>query len=124
MYLPDTNIIIRALAGEKKEAKFLKMALGEANISISVIVIAEFVVKSDPTSLKIFNQLADHSSIVEVDREVAETAGYYRKKFLRKITRYFMLDCFLAAQAKIHNLILVTNNKSDFPMKDVKIIKP
>jgi len=41
-----------------------------------------------------------------------------------KTKRVHLLDCFLAAQAKINKLTLVTHNKSDFPMKDIKVISP
>lgn len=64
-----------------------------------------------------------NSPILEVNLEVARLAGEYRKKFLKK-KRIQLLDYFLAAQAKLNNLILVTHNKSDFPMKDIKVISP
>lgn len=123
MYLPDTNIFIRALHDIEPEATFLKKIISKRQLIISVIVIAEFYPRANTQELRSFNQLLDDFEIISVNRDSAEIAGNYRKGSLKQ-TRSHLLDCFLAAQAKIHNLTLVTNNKSDFPMKDIKIISP
>ena len=62
--------------------------------------------------------------IVEIDEQTTRTAAKYRKQYSQKSKRIFLIDCFLAAQAKVHNLILVTNNRPDFPMRDIKVIVP
>lgn len=54
---------------------------------------------------------------------VAKVAAEYRKQSF-KTKRVHLLDCFLAAQAKINKLTLVTNNRSDFPMTDIKVVTP
>jgi len=123
-YLPDTNIFIRALYGHEPEAGFLVGEISKNNIAISVIVIGEFYPKAEGAELRSFNKLLDHLSVIPLDSESAKTAGLYRKKYLRKAKKVFLLDCFLAAQAKINNLVLVTNNTTDFPMKDIKVTSP
>lgn len=123
MYLPDTNIFIRALHGIEPEANFLNKIISKRQLAISVIVIAEFYPKANNQELISFNQLSDDVEILLIDREIAEIAGGYRKESLKQ-KRAQLLDCFLAAQAKIHKLTLVTNNKADFPMKDIKTITP
>lgn len=123
MYLPDTNIFIRALHGIEPEANFLNKIISKRQLVISVIVIAEFYPKANNQELKSFNQLLDDIEILLVDREIAGIAGGYRKESLKQ-KRAQLLDCFIAAQAKLNKLTLVTNNKSDFPMKDIKIISP
>lgn len=122
-YLPDTNIFIRAAKGYFPEAEFLSKAIKDKQIMISSIVIGEFLAKAGVKEEKTFENLLSGFSILIVDLEVARIAAKYRKRSL-KTKRVYMLDCFLAAQAKLNNLILVTNNKADFPMKDIKIIAP
>ena len=124
MYLPDTNIFIRALYGSHPEAEFLQKAIQDQKVAVSVVTIAEFYPKAEKDERIIFNQLIEILSVIPVDTQVAKIAGDYRGKYLRKSKKVFLLDCLLAAQAKVHQLILVTNNRQDFPMKDIKVILP
>jgi predicted nucleic acid-binding protein len=125
MYLPDTNIFINAFRNSKPEDSFLEKATAGNNLAISVVVITEFLsgIGENEEVKKDFYKLLDHLKIISVNRDVAEIAGEYRKKSL-KTTKAYLADCFLAAQAKKYNLTLVTNNTSDFPMKDIKIARP
>ena len=122
MYLPDSNIIIRAFKGYEPEASFIRRNIIDRSIKISVIVIAEFLVKANDEQAKRFNSVLEEFGSLPIDERIARAAGEYRKQFLRKTTRTFLLDCYLAAQAKLHNLTIVTNNRKDFPMKDINII--
>lgn len=122
-YLLDTNIFIGAAKGYPAEANFLNKVIKKKQIIISPIVIGEFLANADIQEEESFKELISHFKVLPIDAEVAEVAAYYRKSSL-KITRIHLLDCFLAAQTKIHGLTLVTNNKSDFPMKDIKVISP
>jgi len=122
MFLPDSNIFIRAFHKKEKESAFLNKAIAQNKLAISVVVIAEFLPRALPEELNAFYKLLDTFQIIEIDREIAEKAGQYRKDFIRKTKRIFVVDCFLAAQAKVRNFILVTNNRPDFPMKDIKIV--
>lgn len=123
-YLLDTNIVIRALAGHEPEISFFKNHLSKGALAISVIVIAEFYSKANATEKKIFGRLLNGVEVIGINSQMAKTAGEYRQEFSRKSKRIFLLDCFFAAQAKKYNLTLVTNNKTDFPMKDIKTISP
>ncbi|MBU1940517.1 MAG: PIN domain-containing protein, partial [Candidatus Thermoplasmatota archaeon] len=96
----------------------------KASIVVSVITIGEFYPKAEADEMKAFNKLLNRFPIIPLDFETAKIAGLYRKKYLRKTKKVFLLDCFLAGQAKVHNLTLVTNNTADFPMKDIEIISP
>lgn len=122
-YLPDTNIFIMAAKGYLPEAKFLSNAIRKRQITISVVVAGEFLAKADTKEEKSFERLLSQFNVIPVNLEVARLAAEYRKEGL-KSKRIHMLDCFLAAQAKLNNLILVTNNKADFPMRDIKVIAP
>ena len=124
MYLPDTNIFILAFHSREPEATFLKKHLVKKNIAISVVVIGELYGKANDEEKNAIGQLILELGCLPIDEKIARIAGEYRKQFLRKTKRVFLLDCFLAAQAKINDLTIVTNNKADFPMKDIKVISP
>lgn len=122
-YLPDTNIFIMAAKGYLPEAKFLSGAIKKGQVMISTVVVGEFLAKADAREEKSFERLLSQFNVVSVNLEVARLAAKYRKESLKN-KRIHMLDCFLAAQAKLNNLTLVTNNKTDFPMRDIKVIAP
>lgn len=122
-YLPDTNIFIRAAKGYSPESEFLDKTIQKKQIVISSIVAGEFLAKATDQEEKTFEDLLNALTTLSLDIETAKIAAKYRKESL-KIKRVQMLDCFLAAQAKVSELTLVTNDKSDFPMKDIKIISP
>lgn len=125
MYLADSNIFIRGInGGLRSETTFLQRSILDKKIAISVIVVAEFLVEATDEETKVFNQLLRQFGSLSIDEETAKKAAEYRKQFLRKSKRVFLLDCFLAAQAKLNNFTLVTNNRNDFPMKDIEIISP
>lgn len=124
MYLLDTNIFILGLKGNEKEALLLNKAISKNRLAISVIVMAEFLSKAEGEGKVNFLKLVEKFSVLSIDAQVAQLAADYRKQLLQKTKRVILLDCFLAAQARLNNLILVTNNKADFPMKDIKVVSP
>ena len=123
MYLFDTNVLILAIDAKEPDKSFLKKAISRKKSYISVISIGEFLSQASEEAESKFNNLIRESPILVVDSETAKVAAAYRKKFL-KTRRVQLLDYFLAAQAKLNDLTLVTHNKSDFQMRDIKIITP
>lgn len=123
-YLLDSNVVIRAFQGHKAEAELVANLLDDKAIYFSPIVVSEFLVRATSIEKEELVRMIDESHLLLVDYETAVVAAEYRKRFSRKVRRAYLLDCLIAAQAKIHKLTLVTNNKSDFPMKDIKFISP
>ncbi|MEK7521705.1 MAG: PIN domain-containing protein [Patescibacteria group bacterium] len=123
MYLVDTNVLILGIKGLDPDKNFLSKAVRKGQVLISVVSVAEFLTRASEEAKVKFEKLIDAFPPCGVDLEVARAAASYRGELL-KVKRVQLLDCFLAAQAKVHNLTLVTNNKADFPMKDIKVVSP
>lgn len=121
-YLPDTNIFILGLKNHSPESDILKFSAHK--MALSVVVIAEFYPKASSQDLKIFDVISGKLPILNIDFEIAKQAGLYRKSQFQKKRKSYLNDCFLAAQAKLNNLTIVTNNKSDFQFKDIKVVSP
>lgn len=121
-YLPDTNVFIRAMNGFWPEANFLKKHIKE--LALSVIVIAEVWAKPQGEEKVRLQELIGELDVIGIDIEIAREAGEYRSQMVKRSGRGYLQDCFLAAQAKVHHLTLVTSNKADFPMRDIKVITP
>lgn len=122
-YLIDTNVLILALKSIEPDKTFLKKAISQKRLYVSVISAGEFLSQATREAEEKFNKLIARFPVLSVDLEVARVAASFRKEFLKE-RRIQLLDYFLAAQAKLNNLVLVTHNKPDFPMKDIKVISP
>lgn len=123
MYLLDTNVLILGIKGSEPDRTFLKKVISKKQLYLSVISVSEFLSQASEEAEEKFKALLINFPILSVDLETAKLVAEYRKKYLKK-KRIQLLDYFIAAQAKLNNLTLVTGNISDFPMKDVKVIAP
>lgn len=122
MFLPDTNVFINAFKGMEPDASFITSHIKKKELMVSVIVLAEFETKSTDIQQRMFDKLVKAMGIVGIDEKIARIAGQYRKQEAKRSKRVLLLDCFLAAQARVHRYTLVTHNISDFPMRNIKII--
>lgn len=123
MYLIDTNVLIRAIAGIEPDAAFLKRAIEKGTIALSVITLAEFLTKASRKEQGVVEKLVRTFPLLVVEEQAARIAAASRRRYFRT-SKGKLLDHLMAAQAKLHNLTLVTNNLEDFPMKDIKVISP
>lgn len=123
MYLLDTNVLILAIKGSEPDKNLLKYVISKSKLYLSIISVTEFLSQASEEEEMKFNKLIERFPILYIDLETAKLAAEYRKRFL-KTRRIQLLDYFIAAQAKLHKLTLVTRNIADFPMRDIKIISP
>lgn len=123
MYLIDTNVLILALKSTEPDKSFLKKVISRKKLYLSAVSVGEFLSQATTEAEGKLNKLIAQFLVLPVDLEVARVAASYRKNSLKQ-KRIQLLDYFLAAQAKMYKLTLVTHNKADFPMKDIKVISP
>ena len=122
-YLIDTNVLILAIAGKEPDATFLMRAIEAQSVVLSVITIAEFLTKASRVETTALETLVRAFPIFPIDEKVARRAADMRRQE-RKTSRHNLLDHFMAAQAVLHDCVLVTNNISDFPKKDLRLLTP
>ncbi len=112
--LLDTDIIIDFLRGYTAAIAFIKNHADD--ISISAVSIAELYAgvkgEKEEQELKDFLELFP---ILPVTVEIAEKAGYFKKKY-SKSHRTGLGDSLIGATAIYHNLSLKTLNCKHFPM--------
>jgi len=124
MFLPDTNILIYAVAGREPFATLLTRWVSKNQLVFSVISISEFMVGADLEEKEKLINLVESSNIYDIDYQTAVIAANCRQEFMKKKKKVYLLDCMLAATAKTKNCTLVTVNTDDFPMKDIKLLNP
>jgi predicted nucleic acid-binding protein len=122
--LLDTNVLLEAFWGREPVASRVRSWIENGEIAVSAITVAEIISKAKKEEREKLDLLVSKFGPLPVDEVVAEIAGNYRKEFARKQKRVFLLDCLIAATAKLYNLALATRNVKDYPMKDIEIISP
>lgn len=121
-YLPDTNILIHALAGKDPYQTSVRAWINKNQLVLSSIVIAEFLSNATPDESRSFQKLLTICRTLPVDAAVAQHAAGYRKQFVEKKKKVWLLDCLIAATCKVYDVTLVTADKRDYPMQDMLII--
>lgn len=124
MILPDTNILIAYFSRRESAASLVRQAISKKKVIFSIVAVAEFLTKATKKDSLVMSQLIDEIGLVGLTREIMNLAVMYRKIVLRKTKRVLLLDCFLAATAKIHNATLVTFDRHDYPFSDIAVKQP
>ncbi len=123
-FLPDTNALISYFEGKEPDKNFLTELIAKEELFISPVVVAELRPRTNTDDQKKLNDLIGSGTVIPIDLEIGFMAGQYREQFSKKTKKVYLLDCLIAATCKAHDLALITNNLKDYPMKDIKIIKP
>src|SRR3989344_3312042 len=117
---PDTNVLIAYFGNSPIAGPLLEAYISDRKIILSIVVISEFLVKATIKEEKILREFAKLAPVRNVDWEIADEAVKLRRETLRK-TNIHMLDCFIAATAKISKATLLTFDRRDFPFKGLKL---
>ena len=123
-YLLDTNIVLETIWGKEPVASRVASWIKRGQIVLSPIVVAEIYAKGSQEEKEKLELLIGKFGVLPIDVVTARIAGDYRHRFLRKKKKVFLMDCLIAAAAKLYGLTLVTHNTSDYPMTDINILDP
>lgn len=135
-FLLDTNVISEWVK-PKPNAGVIKWMqdTDEDRIFLSVITLAEIRhgIELLPTGARrqrltdwLDVELPDRfqGRLIEVNRAIADRWGLCMARARRAGITLNPMDAFFAATAKVHNLVLVTRNVSDFREVGIKLINP
>ncbi len=114
-YLLDTNVCIRVLNGTSPELVERLSAHHPSEIGISTIVRAELNFGARKSqrmaeNLTVLGAFLAPFAAVPFDEQAAEDYGVIRSGLERQGTPIGPNDLFIAASAKAHDLVLVSNN--------------
>ena len=121
MFIPDTNVLIHAFLGMEPYASWLVENIKSKKILLSTIVLAEFLSGANEEEEIAIIKLSNIVEVLPIDRKIAQIGGKYRKKYSKKTKKVWLIDCLIAATCKVYGATLVTYDKKDYPMKDIKI---
>ena len=124
-FLLDTTVLISHLRGDEDVAEILLALLQDGHtLCVSCVNIAEIERGVRPREHRAARTLLDRLEFLPTTKEAAERAGRYQATLARRGTTLHLADALVAGTARAHGAILVTDNTGDFPMRDIKVIKP
>jgi len=116
--LVDTDILIDFLRGKERSRDYLISLLEDSTIYCSAITIAEIYAGMKEQEKEKTTELIDSLNIVDINREIAEKAGMYKRNEKKQSLELY--DCVIAATAFVKGAILATGNARHYPMEDIK----
>lgn len=119
LFLPDTNILIYAIKGEKPYAAKVLNWIERKEILISAVVAAEFLSGGNGLERDKFQALIDKFGTAPMDTAVARIAAEYKIKLAKRKPKLRLPDGLIAATCKLYGATLVTQDKHDYPMTDI-----
>ena len=117
-YLIDTNILIYYFNGLIEDNKVHKIIKDSFNISIisKIEFLSWKVLKESNFLNEKANEFVSYANIYNLNDYVVNETILLRQNYNIKTP-----DAIIAATAKVHNLILLTNNIKDFEKIDIKL---
>jgi tRNA(fMet)-specific endonuclease VapC len=122
IYLLDTSVIIDAL-NQKRGRWQLLGSLVEAGdmLACSVVTLTEIYAGVRATEMTLTEQFLDGMEHYQLDSRLARDAGLLKNEWAKQGRTLGVVDLIIAATALAHNLVLMTDNRKDFPMSQLSL---
>ena len=122
IYLLDTSVIIDAL-NQKRGRWQLLGSLVEAGdtLACSVVTLTEIYAGVRPKEMALTQQFLDAMEHYQLDSRLARDAGLLKNELAKQGQTLGVVDLIIAATALAHNLVLMTDNRKDFPMEQLAL---
>jgi predicted nucleic acid-binding protein len=122
IYLLDTSIIIDALNRKHGRWQLLAslVAAGDT-LACSVVTLTEIYAGVRPKELLLTEQFLDGLEHYQLDARLARDAGLLKNEWAKQGRTLGVVDVTIAATALARNLMLVTDNRKDFPMTQLAL---
>lgn len=121
-YLLDSDVIINYFA-KNQEAVAIIEQIGQLEApAVSVLTVVEVKIGVKDAQVAKVDKFFNALKIIPVMEETAKLAIEFIRSFGKKGKILHLVDACIAATVISNDLILVTNNKKDYPMEEVKLL--
>jgi len=122
IYLLDTSAVIDAINRRRGRWQLLKtMVESGETLACSAITVMEIYAGLRPHESELTQAFLDGFEHYNVDRDLARYAGLLKNEWARKGRTLSSPDVVIAATALVHKLVLMTDNRKDFPMPQLAL---
>lgn len=124
-FLLDTTVLIAQLRGSDDVANTLLGLIQRGHsLSVSCVNIAEIERGVHSGERRAAETLLDRLEFLITTKEASARAGRYQADWARRGRTLHLADALVAATACVHGAVLVTDNVSDYPKKDLRVVRP
>lgn len=117
VYLADTSVLIDAINRKRDRWELLRALVEGGDIlACSAITVTEIYAGMRPHESAATQSFLNGMELYEVDWELARYAGLLKNEWARRGQTLSVADVLIAATALVHSLVLMTDNRKDFPM--------
>ncbi|WP_213805451.1 type II toxin-antitoxin system VapC family toxin [Granulicella sp. dw_53] len=119
--LLDTNVLIDALRARQNRRPLLtELISGGHTLATATINIAEVYAGMRPAEETKTEAFLSSLDCYPITAKIARRAGSLKNAWARKGQTLSLADMIVAATALEHELTLMTDNRKDFPLPDLK----
>jgi len=90
-------------------------------LACSVVTLAEIYAGIRPEEFAATERFLDGLEHYDLDSRLARDAGLLQNEWAKKGRALEVIDLIIAATALAHNLVLMTDNRKDFPMPQLTL---
>lgn len=121
-YLLDSDVIIEYCRDNLESVNLINNLDKKSRIGISVLSLIEVKSGARADVKERIERFFNRAKMVNVNSQIANLAADFMKKWKEKGKTLYLVDATIAATCVIHNLVLVTYNKRDYPMRELTIL--
>lgn len=121
-FLLDTSVIVDAMNGKRGRPELLDDLLAHRNLlACCSINVTEVYAGMRPSELRATEAFLRSLRFYEVTWEVARQAGELKREWAKRGRMIALPDATIAAVTLVNGLTLVTDNRKDFPMPELRV---
>ncbi len=121
-YLLDSDVLMDFFKKKKESVRIINNISKKGKLTASILSVTELRAGWSQEQCQFFlPRFYKFISIKYITKEIAELAGKFRWEYKKKGITLSAIDTLIAATAIVEDCHLVTRNKKDFPMKNLKL---
>ncbi len=123
IYILDSDIIIDYLAKREQAIALIEKIIQLDELpTVSVLTEIEVKIGLKDAQIPKVNKFFDALIVIPVTSDITKLAIEIIRFWRRRGKTLHLVDACIAATAISNGLILVTNNKKDYPMKELRLL--
>lgn len=124
-YLLDSDVLIDWFRGRSRELDLLERLASEGHVlAVNAISVAETFTGFSSDEADAAYEAIDAFDFWVIELPIAVLAGQYRYSYALRGRPLAVPDTLIAAQAIARDATVITRNVRDFPMPELRILRP